>query len=305
MKKGKLILASFGILGLFLVIPFAQAASSQVWFNTSTEIVWRYTEEALDAAMQVTSLNSSYRKLNFTSIVDNPTNLSIDGDITSATTADVTAHGYEDQTIWLDDGLGISGEIEDGVFMTQFMSFFNELNTDLTDIQTLPAENQTMVTMMMPLMLDPSLLAVLFIYLLAQAFGATFGHNINSTTINTITSRTLNYDLLIDFSIDDSGHWNNLTYNGGIDLIYGATSNVLLKSICTSTMTLSEWNGTHYESETMRMRFTHEVAYPDALVNDYPVGSGPGIPGFPIWILMGAIVLGIIPAYLIVKRKKK
>jgi hypothetical protein len=304
MKKGKLLVASFGLVGLFLLVPFAQAASSQVWFSNSTEIVWRYTEETLDAAMQVTSLNSSYRKLNFTAIVDNPSNLTVEGDIFTATTADVTAHGYTDQTIWIDEGFGIDVEIEDAELMTKFASYFNELNIDLTDIQSLPSENQTVVMMMMPLMLDPSLLAVLFVYLLAQAFGATFGHNLNSTTINSIDARTIDYDLVIDFSLDDSGHWDNLTYHGSMDLTYGATSNVLLKSICTSTLTTVGWNGTAYETESLIARFTHEIKYPDALVNDYPTSSGPGIPGFPIWILIGAMVLGIIPTYLIVKRKK-
>jgi hypothetical protein len=300
MKK-KLLLASIGIMGLFLLMPFAQAASSQVWFSDTTQIVWRYTEEALDSSMQVTSLNSSYRMMNFTDVTDNPNNISIDSTLHTATTADVTAHGFEDPTIWTPEGFSISGEIVDGEIETHFMSFFNELNTDLTAINGLPADNKTMMVLMMGVFLDPMMLATFFVWAFAHAFAATFGHDVNSSTITTLKARELVADIVLDFSIDDSGHWNNITYSGHVDLTYGKTSNVLLESICTSTLTASEWNGTAYESESMNARFTHTVAYPTDLVNDYPAT----IPGYSVWILVGAMVLGIIPAYLIVKRKKK
>ncbi len=43
--KRKLLFASIGIIALFLLVPFAQATSSQVWFDDTTEIVWEFTEE--------------------------------------------------------------------------------------------------------------------------------------------------------------------------------------------------------------------------------------------------------------------
>ncbi len=261
MKK-KLLFASIGIIGLFLLVPFASAASSQVWFDDSTELVWRYTEEALDAAMQVTSLNSSYRKLNFTDVIDYPDNVTIEGDFYDATTADVTAYGYEDPTIWTSDGLSIGREIIDGQIETMFSGFFNELNTDMTEIQNLPAENQTLVLMMTIIMLDPSALAILFVYLLVKAFGGYFVLDTNSSTINSVSARKINFDLNIAFGNETDGVWENVTFHSTNELTYGKTSNVLLKSICTSTIVGSEGNASGVVDETLRARFTHDIAYP-------------------------------------------
>ncbi len=300
MKK-KLVFASIGIISLFLLIPFAQAASSQVWFNDSTEIIWRYTEEALDASMQVTSLNSSYRKLNFTDVIDYPDNVTIEGDFYSATTADVIAHGLNDSTIWDKESLSMSREIIDGELMTMFSGFFNELNTDLTALQTLPTENQTLTLIMMVILLDPSALATILVYLLVKAFGGYFVLDTNSTTINSISARNVNFDLDVSYGNETDGVWENITLHSVNDLTYGESSNVLLKSVCTSTMSGSEGNSSGVTTETIRARFTHDIAFPDELVGDYPSV----IPGYPLWILVGAMVLGIIPVYIVIKRKKK
>ncbi len=302
MKKGKLLLASIGIIGLFLIVPFAQAATSQVWFDDTTEIVYRYTEELLDTSMQVTDLNSSYRKLNFTEVVTGPDHINITGKLHSATTANVTTFGYNDSSIWEDEGIGIIGDIFDSQPESKFKSFFNELNTDLTDVQSLPGYNQTFALMAMVLFLDPSALATLVVYILVYAFGGHFTLESNSTTINSISARKINYDLDILYGNEtEDGVWTNITFNSNNELTYGKTSNVLLKSVCTSTLMVSEGNSSGVVTDEIRGRFTHEVKYPDELVNDYPLV----IPGFPLWILAGAIVLGIIPIYLRIKRKKK
>ncbi|MBN2155508.1 MAG: hypothetical protein JW776_05660 [Candidatus Lokiarchaeota archaeon] len=301
MKKGKLLLASMGIIGLFLLVPFVQAASSQVWFNDTTEIIYRYTEELLDESMQVADLNSSYRKLNFTEVVPGTDHINITGKLYTASTADVSSYGYNDPTIWTLESMSIDGDIEDNDLMTKFKSFFNELNTDLTEIQTLSAENQTMVLMIMNILLDPSVLAIVFVYILIKAFGGYFVLDTNSTTINSISARKINYDLDIQYGNETDGVWENITLHSTSELTYGKTSNMLLKSVCTSRIDASEGNSSGVVTETVRARYTHEVVYPDELVNDYPAV----IPGYPLWILVGAMVLGIIPLYLIIKRKKK
>ncbi len=260
--------------------------------------------------MQVTSLNISYRKLNFTEILEGPDHLNITGGFYSATTEDVADYGYDNMSIWDFDNLVMSPEIYDNDPTSKFVAFFNEQNSNLTEIETLSDDDQVYVAISMGLVIDPILFAVAFVYILSQAFGATFGHNLNSSTITSITERTIIYDLLIDFSIDDSGHWQNMTYNGNLNLTYGKTSNILMKSICTATVDATEWNGTHYVTETIRGRNTHEIKYPTELVSDYPTPDPdpdpvPKIPGFPVSLLISAMVLGIIPAYLIVKRKKK
>jgi hypothetical protein len=300
MKK-KLILVSTALIGLFLLIPFAQAASSQVWFDESDQLVWNYLEQELNTSGTVLSTNSSYRKLNFTDIIANPDSLEIEGDIYAATEANITTYGYEDDSIWMPEGWSVSPEIEDAEMMTHFASFFNEINADLTYINSLPAENQTMMVMMMVLMLDPSALATLFVYILVKGLGGSFALDTNSSTINSVSAREINADLDIQYGdVDGFGVWSNITFHSNNELTYGQTSNVLLKSVCTSTLSVAEGNSSGVTTDAIHARFTHEIVYPSDLVNDYP----PSIPGFAIWIIGIAIVLGSIPAYLAIKRKK-
>ncbi len=311
MKKLKFILASFGIMCLFLLIPVVSATTSNVWFDDSTEIVWKFTEEALDESLIVTGTNVTYRKLNFTEVVGNGDHMNITGDIYSATEANVTTFNYTDQTIWEDLFPSLESfefDIQDADIITKFYSLFNEQAIDMQQIETLPAENQTLVMMHMVVLLDPSFFAAYFLYALAHAFSATFGHDLNGSTITEIGTREIKYELLLDFSIDDSGHWNTMTYEADVDLTYGKDSNILLEGISLSTLIMTQWNSTAYESQTFRRRYTHEIKYPDALVNDYPTPDPDpdpkDIPSYPLWILMGAMVLGITTSYHGAKRKK-
>lgn len=293
---------SAALIGLFLLIPFAQAASSQVWFDESDQLIWSYMEQELNTSGTVLSTNSTFRKLNFTDIIANPDSLEIEGDLYTATEADVTSFGYEDDSIWMDEAWSVSPEMVDAEMITHFASFFNELNADLTYINTLPAENKTMMVMVMVLMLDPSALATLLVYILVKGFGGSFALDTNSSTINSVSSRKINADLEIQYGdVDGSGVWTNITFHSNNELTYGKTSNVLLKSVCESTLSVAEGNASGVTTDGIHARFTHEIVYPSDLVNDYPST----IPGFTIWIIGIAAILGSIPAYLAVKRKKK
>jgi hypothetical protein len=145
------------------------------------------------------------------------------------------------------------------------------------------------------------------VYVLSQAFGATFGHNFNSSTITEVTERNIVYNLEIDFSIDDSGHWQNITIDSDLNLTYGVTSNVLLESEVISSSYYTEWNGTDYVTEYHAGRYLHEIVSPEELLDDFPQEEPdpepePKIPGFPASILM---LIAIIPVYVIIKRQRK
>lgn len=303
MKKVKLTLASLGIICLFLLIPSAIATTSNVWFDQNTEIIWKFTTEALDESMIVTDTNFTYRKLNFTEFVEGSDHINITGDVYEATENDIMTYGFTDPTIWEINFTLIDFSIEDANIITKFKSLINEQDIDIRTIEPLPSESQTLVLMNMVVLLDPSFFGAAFVYSLAHAFAATFGHDINGSTITNLQVRKIQYSVILDFSIDDSGHWNNISYNSDVDLTYGTDSNILLKGISVSNLVLSNWNGSAYVAKSFRMRYTHDIAYPDDLVNDYPPPKQ-GIPGYPVWILVSTIALSIV-LILTVKRKKK
>ncbi len=314
MKKTKFLILSLSLMAsviFFSCIPSAKATSSAVWFDTSTELVWEYTQQALDESMQLINSNTTYRKVNFTEIIEGPDHLNISGHFYSATEADVLAHGYNDSGIWEYESFGIEPEIYDNDLTTKYVSIFNEQQTNLTQIETLSAADQTYVLLAMGFVLDDILFAVAFLYILAQGFGATFGHNYNSSTIDSVTERNIVYGLDIDFSIDDSGHWQNVTTSSDLNLTYGVASNILLQSEIVTSTYYTEWNGTDYETEYHAGRYVHEIKYPDELLDDFPTEDEPEpepepiIPGFSVPILLGSITIGVIPAALIIKRKKK
>ena len=305
MRK-KTLIASLGIIGIFILLPIVQAATPQVWFNDTTEIVWKFTEETLDAGSSVIGTYVSYRKLNFTEVIPGSDHINITADFYNASEADVTTYGFSDSAIWTDEPMSINGDIVDSELTSKFKSVFNELNVDQSDILTLSQENQTLVLMMEIITLDPSIFAALFLYLLVKAFGGYFVHDINSSSISTIFEREIEYSVDLEYANESSGHWNNVTYHSDNKLTYGQTSNILMMSECTSEIEISDWNGSAYVTNAYNRRYIHEIAYPSALVNDYPPDPTPDpkIPGFSIWLLSGAMVLGIIPTYLIIKRKK-
>jgi hypothetical protein len=260
--------------------------------------------------MELLNSNTTYRKVNFTEYLEGPDHLNISGGLYSATEADVLAYGYNDSSIWEFDGLVLDPEIYDNDLSTKFVSYFNEQNVDLTQIETLSDADQTMILMAMGFVLDDVLFAVTFVYILAQGFGATFGHNYNSSTITAVSERNIVYNLEIDFSLDDSGHWQNSTVNSHLNLTYGVNSNVLLESEVVSSAYYTEWNGTDYVTEYHAGRYVHEIISPEELLGDYPKEEPepepePTIPGFPLSILTSSILVGIIPIYVIIKRQRK
>jgi len=306
MNKTKVSLASLFLLSVFLILPLVQAAQPQVWFSEETEIVWEYTEEELDESLAVINTTTSFKKLNFTEIVGAVDHLNVSGKLYSATEEDVTTYGFENQTIWEYSSFSIEPDpIRDDTLMTKFVSLFNELNVNLGEIETLPEDNQTYTLMVMSLMTDTSLLAIFIVLAFVKAFGGYFIHEVNSSTIASVSDRQIEYTVGLELCNQTAGHWDNLTYSGDMDLTYGETSNVLLKSVCTSTLVGIEWNSSTmvYDTESVIMRFTHEIAYPSELVNDYPP-TGPLIPGYLIWIFLGAITLAVIPLYFAAKRKR-
>jgi hypothetical protein len=176
-------------------------------------------------------------------------------------------------------------------------------------------ENRTYTLALMSFHPESVFFNVYLGYYLAQKMEVTFHHQVNSSTINEVSDKKIDFDFSFDFAFEDSGHWLNATYNGNMNFTYGNTTNVLLQSVITSEATVIQWNGTSTEYDTfpMRERYTMDIVAPESLLNDFPTlpsepdpepDPEPIIPGYSVTFLLAFMLAGITFVILIKKRKR-
>jgi hypothetical protein len=309
MKKTKISVIFLCTLTILLILPYTQAALPQVWFNEGSEVIWLTTQEELDASYSVISTETQYSKFNVSKIVEGTDHLNVTGYFSTASVEDVTTYGYENQSYWVNNSLAlVPYPIKDAELKSKFRVVYNEKDVTLTDIDTLSEDDRELVLFQMGFLLDGNFMAAYFVYALVKAFGGSFSYEENSTSISDISYRTIDFNIGLSYGNLTTGHWDNVTCTADCELIYGDSSNVLLESLCNSTLEAISWNDTTsvYDTEIARTRTSLIIKYPDELVNDYPYEPNPrpDIPGYQLSILLGILGIAIVSIYFYTKRKQ-